>query len=207
MVNAASELCIGPLVCLCDTFDTGPWNDSRVKRFFAFFLPINADPRASKWVMEQQRLQIGQLAKQSSVSADTIRYYERIGLMPKPARTPAGYRVYSESAVERVRLVQNALRFGFSLKQLGAFLGVRQAGGAPCRRVRAAGAKILEAIESQIAELNASRESIRVTLELWDRRLSQTPEGRPAHLLEELQTDEMQSAVGRRPLVGRRSRQ
>jgi len=127
--------------------------------------------------------------------------------MPKPARTPAGYRVYSESAIERVRLVQNALRFGFSLKQLGAFLGVRHAGGAPCKNVRAAGAQILQAIEHQIVELTASRESIKETLELWDRRLSQTPDGRAAHLLEALPTDEMQSPVGRRPLVGRRSRQ
>jgi DNA-binding transcriptional MerR regulator len=156
--------------------------------------------------MELQGLHIGQLAKRSGVSADTIRYYERIGLMPTPARTPAGYRVYSESAIGRVRLVQNALRFGFSLKQLGAFLGVRRDGGAPCQNVRAAGAQILEAIEHQIAELTASRESIKETLVLWDRRLSQTPEGRPAHLLEALPTDEMQSQVGRRPLVGRRLR-
>src|SRR5712692_8271326 len=152
--------------------------------------------------MEHQGLQIGQLAKRSSVSADTIRYYERIGLMPKPARTPGGYRVYSESAIERVRLLQNALRFGFSLKQLGAFLGVRHAGGAPCKNVRAAGAQILQAIEHQIVELTASRESIKETLELWDRRLSQTPEGRPAHLLEVLPTLEMQSRGGRRPLIG-----
>jgi DNA-binding transcriptional MerR regulator len=156
--------------------------------------------------MELQGLHIGQLAKRSGASADTIRYYQRIGLMPTPARTPAGYRVYSESAIGRVRLVQNALRFGFSRKQLGAFLGVRRAGGAPCQNVRAAGAQIPEAIEHQIAELTASRESIKETLVLWDRRLSQTSEGQPAHLLEALPADEMQSQVRRRPLVGRRSR-
>src|SRR5437763_1304123 len=100
--------------------------------------------------MEHQWLQIGSLATRSGVSADTIRHYEKIGLMPKPARTPAGYRIYNKSAIERVRLVQNALRFGFSLKQLGAFLAVRQTGGAPCKHVRAAGAQILEAIENQI---------------------------------------------------------
>lgn len=127
--------------------------------------------------------------------------------MPKPARTSAGYREYSESAINRVRLVQNALRFGFSLKQVGAFLGVRHAGGAPCKHVREAGTQILQAIEQQIAELTASRESIKETLKLWDQRLSETPEGRPAHLLEALPTDEGQSPVGRRGLVGRRSRQ
>jgi MerR family transcriptional regulator, copper efflux regulator len=151
----------------------------------------------------EQRLRIGQLAERCGVSADTIRYYERIGLMPKAARTSAGYREYSESAKDRVRLVQNALRFGFSLKQVGAFLGVRQAGGAPCKHVRAAGAQILEAIEQRIAELMASRESIKETLELWDRRLSQTPEGRPAHLLEALAGSEMPLRGRGRGLRGR----
>ena len=131
-------------------------------------------------------MRIGEVAKRSGVSADTIRYYERIGLLPKAPRTTAGYREYGVSAVDRVRLVQNALRFGFSLKQVGAFLQVRQAGGAPCKHVRAAGTQILEAIEQRIAELTPSRESIKETLELWDRRLSQTPEGRQAHLLEML---------------------
>ena len=136
--------------------------------------------------MEERHLRIGEVAERAGVSADTIRYYERIGLMPKPARTSAGYREYGESAADRVRLVQNALRFGFSLKQIGAFLGVRKAGGAPCKHVRAAGTQILEAIERQIAELTMSRESVKETLRLWDQRLSQTPEGRPAHLLEAL---------------------
>jgi DNA-binding transcriptional MerR regulator len=157
--------------------------------------------------MENQRLRIGELAGLSAVSADTIRYYERIGLMPKAARTPSGYREYTESAIHRVRLIQNALSFGFSLKQLGAFLGVRHAGGAPCKNVRAAGAKILDAIERQIADLTVSRESVRETLDLWDRRLSQTPEGRPARLLEALPAREAPSPTGRRRLVGRRSGQ
>jgi DNA-binding transcriptional MerR regulator len=126
-------------------FEGKPWNDSKVKVFF--------------------HMRIGELAKQSGVSADTIRYYERIGLMPKPARTSSGYREYGESAIGRVRLVQNALRFGFSLKQVGAFLVTRQAGHAPCKQVRAAGTQILEAIERQITELTAARESIRETLE------------------------------------------
>jgi DNA-binding transcriptional MerR regulator len=155
--------------------------------------------------MENQRLRIGELAVRSGVSAGTIRYYERIGLMPKAMRTTAGYRQYSEPAIERVRLVQNALHFGFSLKQVAAFLGVRQAGGAPCKNVRAAGAQILEAIEPQIAELTESRESVRETLKLWDRRLSQTPEGRPARLLEALPAGEVQPLAKRRRLVGRKS--
>lgn len=104
-----------------------------------------------------------------------------------------------------MRLVQNALRFGFSLKQVRAFLVVRHAGGAPCKKVRAAGAQILEAIEHQIAELTVSRESVKETLKLWDQRLAQTQEGQRALLLEVLPAAEGQSPGGRRRLVGGRS--
>ena len=159
-------------------FERKPWNGSKVKPFL--FHPFRGS------LAEYTTLKIGQIAKLSGVSADTIRYYERIGLLPHAARTGAGYREYSESATEQVRLVQNALRFGFSLKQVGTFLGIRRAGGVPCKNVRAAGAQILGAIEQQIEELTASRESIRDTLKLWDERLAQTPEGRVAHLLQEL---------------------
>jgi DNA-binding transcriptional MerR regulator len=133
-------------------------------------------------------MRIGQLAERTGVSADTIRHYERMELLPKAARTPAGYRQYGDSAVDRVRLVRNALRFGFSLKETAAFLRVRQAGGAPCRNVRAAGGRILEEIDRQMLELAATRKWMQAALTEWDQRLAQTPAGHPAHLLETLRT-------------------
>lgn len=136
--------------------------------------------------MAQELLRIGQLAQRCGVSADTIRYYERIGVAPRPARTPSGYRQYPDSAVDRLRLIRNALRFGFSLKQIAIFLRARHSGSPPCKQVRAAATQIMEAVDREIAQLTASRESIRRTLDSWDRRLSQTPEGCPAHLLETL---------------------
>jgi DNA-binding transcriptional MerR regulator len=153
--------------------------------------------------MEDQRLRIGELARRSGVSADTIRYYERIGVLAKAARTSAGYREYGEAAIQQVRLVQNALHFGLSLKQVGGFLGVRRAGGAPCKKVRAAGGEILASIERQIAELTLFQQSIRETLEVWDLRLSQTPEGQPARLLEALPAGTVRPAMGRRRVVMR----
>ena len=156
--------------------------------------------------METLRL-IGQVAQQSGVSTDTIRYYERIGLLPKAARSPSGYREYGESTAGRVRLIQNALRFGFSLKQVGAFLGVRQAGGAPCKNVRAAGAKLLEAMECKIVELMATRDSMVETIRQWDELLTATPEGQPAHLLEALAAGCSGPAIKLRPLTGQRSGQ
>jgi DNA-binding transcriptional MerR regulator len=66
-----------------------------------------------------EALQIGTLAERTGVSVDTIRHYERLGLLPKAARTNAGYRQYPPSAVDRVNLVRHALRFGTVAKMVG----------------------------------------------------------------------------------------
>ena len=71
-------------------------------------------------------------ARATGVSTDTLRHYERKGLLPGVTRTAAGYRRYSAATVERVLLIQRALVVGFSLADLTRVLGVRDRGGAPC---------------------------------------------------------------------------
>jgi DNA-binding transcriptional MerR regulator len=129
---------------------------------------------------------IGQVAQRAGVSTDTIRYYERLGLLPKPHRTPAGYREYPENAVNRITLVRNAMRFGFSLLEIRGFLRVREAGGKPCHQVRRAAQTILDRVDEQIAELTATRETMRETLLKWDVQLARTPAKEHARLLEGL---------------------
>ena len=146
--------------------------DSRVKRQLPWGMP--------------DLMTIGKAAALAGVSVDTLRYYERLGLFPKPTRTRAGYRVYSPTIVNRLTLVRNAQRFGFSLREIAGFLRVRDGGGAPCRTVRAAAERMLEAIDQQIADLAARREQMRKTLRGWDRKLEQTPVGAPGRLLENL---------------------
>src|SRR5437660_11121134 len=80
-------------------------------------------------------LRSGALAKASGLSPDSIRHYERIGVLPRASRTQSGYRVYPASALQRVLVVQRALRIGFTLAELAEVLKARDAGGAPCRRV------------------------------------------------------------------------
>jgi DNA-binding transcriptional MerR regulator len=133
-------------------------------------------------------LGIGQLAKTAGVSVDTVRHYERLGLIPKAARTNAGYRRYPTATIDRITLVRHALRFGFSLRDIAGFLRVRASGGMPCRDVRAAATRILTAVDQRIAELTAARTEMERTLRNWDRRLARTPADRPAHLLELLET-------------------
>lgn len=129
-------------------------------------------------------LSIGRVAEISGVTRETIRYYERLGLLRKPARTAAGYRQYSGPVVNRLSLIRNAQRFGFSLTQIAGFLRVREAGGAPCRDVRAAAERMLDAMNGQIAELLTTRRRMRLTLREWTRTLEQTPSGQQARLLE-----------------------
>jgi DNA-binding transcriptional MerR regulator len=90
-------------------------------------------------------LHSGELAKKTGVSADTLRHYERIGVLPTMARTLGGYRVYPQGAVERVMVIQWALRLGFTLGELADVLKARDAGLAPCKRVyRLATAKLAQ---------------------------------------------------------------
>jgi DNA-binding transcriptional MerR regulator len=146
-------------------------------------------------------LSIGTVAAMSGLTADTIRYYERRGLLPAPARTAAGYRQYSEGVVRRLALIRNAQRFGFSLAAIAAFLRVRQAGGRPCEDVRAAAQQMLDAMDRQLAELSSTRARMRRTLSQWDRALARTPPDRQARLLERLPT--MPPTTGRAALPHR----
>jgi len=129
---------------------------------------------------------IGKAAALAGVSVDTIRYYERLGLLQRAARTRVGYRVFPAAVVNRLTLVRNAQRFGFSLREIAGFLRVRDTGGAPCRTVRAAAEQMLEAIDQQIADLAARREEMRKTLRVWDQTLRHTAPGTQGRLLERL---------------------
>jgi MerR family transcriptional regulator, copper efflux regulator len=129
---------------------------------------------------------IGAIAAAAGVSAGTIRYYEHVGLLPKAMRTPAGYRHYPREIAHRLKVIRNAQTFGFSLNEIAAFLRTRDGGGKPCENVRDAARRMLSAIDAQIAELKTRRRQMADTLKMWDQRLSQTPAGSRAHLLESL---------------------
>lgn len=77
----------------------------------------------------------GTLAKAVGVSPDTIRHYERLGILPGATRTASGDCVFPVEAVQRVLVVRRALRIGFSVTELAEILRARDAGGTPCRRV------------------------------------------------------------------------
>src|SRR5438552_3246689 len=137
---------------------------------------FNVTPTAS----DTRPLRSGELARRAGVSPDTLRHYERRGLLPRPERSAAGYRLYSPEALRRVRLIRGALSIGFTVNELGAILADRDHGRAPCRRVRALAANKLAAVERQLRTLRLWRRELRTALADWDRRLRATPRGKRA---------------------------
>lgn len=92
-------------------------------------------------------LTVSKLAEEAGTSADTVRYYERIGLLPEAERSPSGYRLYDVEAVERLRFIKRAQRFGLRLDAIAELLDVRQRGLCPCGHTR-------RLLEGRVAELD-----------------------------------------------------
>jgi DNA-binding transcriptional MerR regulator len=128
----------------------------------------------------------GEVARLAGVSADTLRHYERLGILPKAPRSPSGYRLYGTDAVERVRMVQAALPLGFTLDELSEILRVRDNGGAPCRRVLNLTEAKLRSLEQQIKELRTTQRYMRDLVREWRAKLEETSPGRQAKLLHSL---------------------
>ena len=99
-------------------------------------------------------LTVSKLARLANVSVPTLRFYERASLLPKPARSAANYRVYSEDAVGRIRFIRRAQQLGFTLGEIKEILNLRVSGDRSCAEVR-------ELAEAKIAEIEARIRSLR----------------------------------------------
>jgi MerR family transcriptional regulator, copper efflux regulator len=131
-------------------------------------------------------LRAGELARLAGVSTDTLRHYERKGLLPAPLRAANGYRQYAPQSLDRVRLIRRALAIGFTIDELAVILKERDRGGTPCRRVRALAEARLDEIETRLREMQSVRDDLRAVLRDWDSRLETTSASGRAGLLEAL---------------------
>lgn len=104
-------------------------------------------------------LRIGQLADQAQVPIDTVRYYERAGLLQPPDRSAAGYRLYDGASVHRLRFVRRAKRLGFSLDDIAELLRLSDRRG-DIAGVRATAQAKLSEIEARIVELSRIRDGL-----------------------------------------------
>jgi DNA-binding transcriptional MerR regulator len=126
----------------------------------------------------------GELAGAAGISTDSLRFYERKGLLPSPPRSASNYRQYPRAALDRVLLIRRALGLGITVVELSQLLRVRDRGGVPCRNARALLAEKLGQLEERLKELQSLREALTNTLAEWDAKLATTPPGARAGLLE-----------------------
>ncbi len=126
----------------------------------------------------------GELARLAGVSTDTLRHYERKGVLSIPNRLPNGYRMYPADSLQRVLLIRRALTVGFTLEELAIFLKSRDRGHPPCRDVRAMAGNKLDEIDKRISELKTLRAELRQIIEEWDHLLLTTAPSEESGLLE-----------------------
>lgn len=105
-------------------------------------------------------LTIGQVASAAAVNIQTVRYYERRGLVPTPRRTPAGYRQYAEDVVARLRFIKHAQELGFSLREIQELLGLRVRHGAACDTVERKTRQKIEVVEQRISDLKRMKRTL-----------------------------------------------
>jgi MerR family transcriptional regulator, mercuric resistance operon regulatory protein len=107
-------------------------------------------------VARNAEIQIGELSRQTSCNVETIRYYERVGLLPRPARSDARYRLYAAGDVRRLVFVRRARELGFTLDEIRALLALSARDGEDiCAEVRQLAARCLGDVRAKIADLRA----------------------------------------------------
>ena len=103
---------------------------------------------------------IGQVARRAGVGIETVRFYEREGLLEEPARRSSGYRQYTEEAVKHIRFIKRAQQLGFSLKEIAELLTLRVDGHTSCEQVRERAAAKQAEVEQKIVELQRMRQAL-----------------------------------------------
>ena len=129
-------------------------------------------------------LTIGSLSKQSGVNVETIRFYERSGLLPAPQRTPSGYRSYRPEDVRRLRFIRRGRELGFSLEEIRELLELAAQPQQPCASADRMVREHLDAIETRIRDLQNLRQELR---KLCDCRSAEVEHCRLLEALDERQ--------------------
>jgi len=113
-------------------------------------------------------LKIGEVAQASGIGIEALRFYERSGILGKPARTAGGYRVYDQSVLDRLAFIKKAQTLGFSLDEIRRIIAESNAGESPCAEVREVVRRRLTEIDRHLRDLRRYRKELATTLEEWD---------------------------------------
>ncbi len=119
--------------------------------------------------MTRDTLQTGEVATAAGVNVQTLRYYERRGLLAEPERTAAGYRRYEPEAVHIVRFIKGAQELGFSLDEIEQLLRLRDDRVSSCEEVQALAEAKIETIAEKIRQLSALRDALHALVRSCER--------------------------------------
>ncbi|AVM75112.1 MerR family transcriptional regulator [Magnetospirillum gryphiswaldense] len=111
--------------------------------------------------MTTQPFNIGGLSRQTGVNIETIRYYEKIGMLPPPARSQGGFRQYEDHHIQRLRFIRRGRDLGFSIDSIRALLTLAEQPGSPCEGADQMVALHLDEVERKIADLTMLRDELR----------------------------------------------
>lgn len=150
--------------------------------------------------MQEATLNIRQLSQKAGVSSKTLRYWETLGLLPRPGRTHTNYRMYRPSDLDRVIFIRKAKSLGFTLSEIRRIFELCRDRGAPCNEVVDWAAEKIKALETQIEALAQIRERLIRYHRKWKRQGACPPmsPGEICCLIEEVPLVEISNALQRR---------
>jgi MerR family copper efflux transcriptional regulator len=127
--------------------------------------------RSKEQITEAPRapLKIGEVAKLSGIGIEALRFYERSGILGRPARTESGYRMYDPEVLERLDFIKRAQVLGFSLDEIKQIISEKQAGANPCEAVRDVVRTRLQELDERMREMRCYRKELAATLAEWDK--------------------------------------
>jgi len=120
------------------------------------------------------RLQIGELARRTGCNIDTIRYYEKVGMLARPMRTEAGYRLYGADDVRRLSFIRRARELGFQPEEVRAMLRLSDEQSQPCAEVMGVARSHLADVRSKVADLQAMEATLEILVVKCEKGLSTT---------------------------------
>lgn len=120
--------------------------------------------------VRSKTLKIGEVAKASGVGIETLRFYEKSGLLDQPSRTESGYRLYDTEVLDRLDFIKRAQVLGFSLDEIKRVIADRRAGQSPCAEVREIVRHRLAELDTRMREMKRYRNELASALAEWDEK-------------------------------------
>lgn len=118
----------------------------------------------------EKSFKIGEVAKVTGVGIETLRFYEKSGLVDRPSRTASGYRVYDASIIDRIAFIKKAQVLGFTLDEIRELISHKRAGESPCGHVRAKVRSRLEELDERIRQMTLYRDELAAELKQWEQK-------------------------------------